>query len=91
MDGLHGPVEGARDEQLLVHDGKLVVHEGRIVVVTHLDPYNDTTRTRWAGMAPSPSATRATKAAPREVPPKGNDEGLQGAEHKIRAQTQHPA
>lgn len=45
MDRLHGPVEGSRDEQLLVHDGKLVVHEGHVLVVTHLDPYNDTTGT----------------------------------------------
>lgn len=43
LDRLRGPVEGARDEHLPVHDGELVVHVAALLVVPNLDPYKNTT------------------------------------------------
>ena len=38
LNGLCGPVEGASDQHLPVHDGELVVHVAQVLVVPDLDP-----------------------------------------------------
>lgn len=38
LNGLRGPVEGASDQHLPVHDGELVVHVAQVLVVPDLDP-----------------------------------------------------
>ena len=74
LNGLRGPVEGASDQHLPVHDGELVVHVAQVLVVPDLDPckVRDVTATRpptAAGQAGALVAPTLEPLAPSPAPP----------------------